>query len=183
MLHAAVVTTEEEIDQIHRLNVLNFRKNVSAEEKDKEGFVSWEYPVELLQRVQQLAPQVIVKDGDKVIGYALVTLKEAAAFHADLQTMFNHLATLTYNGKLLSSYNFYCMGQVCIDKAYRGQGVFNMLYQHHKKLYQGVFDMVITEISPSNPRSQRAHEKVGFKTIYNYTDEMDEWYVVVWDWK
>ena len=58
-----------------------------------------------------------------------------------------------------------------------------MLYQHHKALYQQRFDMLITEISPANPRSQRAHEKVGFKTIYHYTDAMDAWNVVVWDWK
>ena len=183
MLYATTVTTEDEIEQIHLLNKLNYRHNVTPEEKDKEGFVSWEYPITLLQQLQNIAPHVIVKEEDNVVGYALVTMREAAPFHKDLQNMFNHLAALTYNGRLLNEYNFYCMGQVCIDKAYRGQGVFNMLYQHHKKLYQHTFDMLITEISPTNPRSQRAHEKVGFKTIYQYRDAMDEWNVVVWNWK
>jgi GNAT superfamily N-acetyltransferase len=117
------------------------------------------------------------------VAYALVAMKEAARFHKELQNMFSHLATLAYKGKLLNEYNFYCMGQVCIDKAYRGQGVFNMLYQHHKNLYGDAFDMLVTSISTSNIRSQRAHEKVGFKTIYNYRDASDEWNVVVWDWK
>jgi len=182
MLQATIVTTDDEIEQVHRLNVLNYRKNVSPEEKEKEGFVSWEYPVKLLQQLQNIAPHVIVKDGDKVIAYALVATKEAAPFHKDLKMMFDHLATLTYKGKLLNEYNFYCMGQVCIDKAYRGQGVFSMLYQYHKQLYADKFDMMITEIAPSNPRSQKAHEKVGFKTIFNYRDALDEWNVVVWDW-
>jgi len=183
MLQATIVTTREEIEQIHRLNILNYRKNVTPEERDKEGFVSWEYPIALLQQLQDIAPHVIVKDGENVVAYALVATKEAGLFHKDLQTMFDHLADLTYKNKSLGDYNFYCMGQVCIDKAYRGQGVFGMLYQHHKQLYQDKFDMLITEISPSNPRSQRAHEKVGFKTIYNYKDAMDEWNVVVWNWK
>ncbi len=183
MLQATIVTTADEIEQIHRLNMLNYRKNVTPEEKEKEGFVSWEYPVALLQQLQNIAPHVIVKDGDIVVAYALVATKEATPFHKDLKTMFDHLAGLYYRGKQLSDYNFYCMGQVCIDKAYRGKGVFAMLYQHHKTLYQQRFDMLITEISPANPRSQKAHEKVGFKTIYNYRDTMDEWNVVVWDWK
>ena len=183
MLKATIVTTREEIEQINRLNKLNYRKNVSPEERDKEGFVSWEYPVELLQQLQDSAPHVIVKDDEKVVAYALVAMKEAALFHRDLQAMFDHLYPIGYKGKLLATYNFYCMGQVCIDKDYRGKGVFGMLYQHHKKLYQDSFDMLITEISVSNIRSQRAHEKVGFKTIYSYTDEMDEWNVVAWDWR
>jgi hypothetical protein len=58
-----------------------------------------------------------------------------------------------------------------------------MLYQHHKKIYGDKYDMLITEISTSNIRSQKAHEKTGFKTIYTYTDAADEWNVVVWDWK
>jgi hypothetical protein len=58
-----------------------------------------------------------------------------------------------------------------------------MLYQHHKNLYESRFEMLITEISVSNPRSQKAHEKVGFKTIYQYHDTIDEWNVVAWDWR
>ena len=57
------------------------------------------------------------------------------------------------------------------------------MYEHHKKIYQHQFDLLVTEISANNPRSQKAHEKVGFKTIHNYRDDIDEWNVVVWDWQ
>ena len=58
-----------------------------------------------------------------------------------------------------------------------------MLYQKHKKLYSIKYNLIVTEISASNPRSQKAHENVGFKTIHTYRDKIDEWKVVVWDWK
>ncbi|HWB26880.1 MAG TPA: GNAT family N-acetyltransferase [Chitinophagaceae bacterium] len=183
MLHATVAATDDDLWQIHLLNQANYRQHVSAEVRDNEGFVSWFYPVKLLQQTQQLAPHVIVKEGDTVAGYALTLLREAALIHADLKLMFDNLEPVTCNGKPLTDYRIYCMGQVCIDKPWRGKGVFNMLYQHHKKLYAHDFDMIITEISLSNPRSQRAHEKVGFKTIYTYTDANDEWNVVAWDWQ
>ena len=75
------------------------------------------------------------------------------------------------------------MGQVCVDKAYRGKGVFDMLYQHHKQVLKDRFDFVVTEISTNNLRSVRAHEKVGFKNIHTYKDAVDEWSVVLWDWE
>jgi len=182
MLHAAIVTTDDELLQIHLLNKANHKPNISAQERDTEGFVSWNYPLELLRQTQQLAPHVIVKEDDKVVAYALTLLPEAAAFHTDLKAMFDNLAPVIYNGKPLAEYKTYCMGQICIDKPWRGKGVFNMLYQHHKLLFAHEFDMVITEISVSNPRSQKAHEKVGFKTIYSYSDASDDWNVVAWDW-
>ncbi len=183
MLEVTVVTTEDELAQIHQLNQLNIKQNLSEKEKEEEGFVSWLYSIDLLQDMHKLAPSVIVKDNDKVIGYALVTLKEASEFHPDLQTMINNLQPLHYKGKPLFTYSFYCMGQICIDKNYRGKGVFKSLYQHHKKIYQKQFNLLVTEISTTNLRSQKAHEKVGFKTIHTYRDIMDKWNVVVWDWQ
>ncbi len=183
MLEASIVTTEDELAQIHQLNQLNLKQNLSEKEKKEEGFVSWLYSMKLLEQMHKLAPSVIIKDNGNVVAYALVTLKEASEFHPDLQTMINNLQPLQYNGKSLFNYSFYCMGQICIDKNYRGKGVFNSLYQHHKKIYQTKFDLLVTEISTSNPRSQKAHEKVGFKTINIYRDIMDEWNVVAWDWQ
>ncbi len=180
---ATIVTTDEELKQIVELSHQNQKANISEEDVDKEGFTSWSYSLDLLQKMHGLHPNVIVKDGDKVVGYAMVALKEARGFHKELAEMMNFIDSIEYNGKPLSSYNYYVMGQVCIDKNYRGTGVFNMLYQKHKELFQHKFDFVETEISSSNKRSLRAHEKVGFKTIYTYRDNKDEWNVVLWNWE
>ena len=181
MLQATIVTKEDELIQIHHLNQQNLKQNLSPGEIQKEGFVTWLYSVELLQQMHTLASSVIVKENDVVMGYALVTLKEAAVFHPDLQIMIDNLQPLSYQDKPLFSYDFYCMGQVCIHKDYRGKGVFNMLYQKHKEIYSIKYQLLVTEISASNIRSQKAHENVGFKTTYTYQDKIDEWRVVLWD--
>ena len=182
MLIATIVTTEKELEQIHLLNQKSLKQNLDEKERKQEGFVTWLYSMDLLKQMHELAPGIIVKDGDDVIAYALVTPKEAGIFHHDLKTMVDNLQTLHYNNKPLNDYNWYVMGQICIDKAYRGKGIFNMLYQKHKDLYSQKYDLLITEISVNNPRSLRAHEKVGFKIIHTYHDALDEWAVVVWDW-
>lgn len=182
MLYATEVTTDEELFQIHELNRENLKGNISQQEQEEQGFVTWLYPISLLQQMHEIAPSIIVKDEDKVVGYALVTPVEAGSFHPDLQTMMDNLETLVYNGEPLSSYSYYIMGQVCIDKEYRGKGIFNMLFQKHKELYSSTYELIVTEISTTNYRSQKAHEKIGFTTIHTYSDPLDEWNVVVWDW-
>ena len=178
-----IVRSETELEQIHQLNKENIRSAANAEEQKTEGFVSWLYSMELLKKMHAIAPSIIVKDGNKIVGYALVASREMGAFHADLQTMFSHILQLQYLNQPLSHYSFYCMGQICVDKNYRGMGVVSMLYQKHREIYSGNYRLLVTEISTSNIRSQKAHEKIGFKTIYSYRDNMDEWNVVVWDWQ
>jgi GNAT superfamily N-acetyltransferase len=87
-----------------------------------------------------------------------------------------------YEGKPLMSFQFYLMGQVCIHKNYRGKGVFPLLFQQHKISYGREYDLLVTEISAKNQRSLKAHEKVGFKNIFAYSEGIDEWNVVVWNW-
>ena len=182
MLYATTVNTERELEEIQRLNQQNLKKNLSEEELVREGFVSWFYSLELLKNMHQLAPSIIVKDGEDVIAYALVTLKEASAFHNDLRLMIENIQSVIYKDKPLLLYNFYLMGQVCVHRNYRSKGVFSLLYKEHKKVYSPEYDLLVTEISTNNKRSLRAHEKVGFKNIYTYKDKLDEWSVVVWDW-
>jgi len=182
MLITTLVATTEELQQVYNLNQQNLKQNITAEEREQEGFVSWLYSMDLLRQMHQLAPSIVVKDGSNVVGYALTTLPEARVFHPDLEEMFQGLESVTYNGQPLFSYRFYCMGQICIARDYRGRGLVNSLYQKHKEVYSRQYQFLLTEISTRNPRSQKAHEKVGFRTIHTRTDAMDEWNVVVWEW-
>ncbi len=183
MLYATVVTKHDELIQINSLNVQNLRTALSKQEKEQQGFVTWLYPISLLEDMHKIAPSIIVKDDDAVVGYALVTPKEASNFHHDLRTMINNLELISYESKPLSSYKYYIMGQVCIKKDYRGKGIFEMLFKKHKELYSSEYELLVTEISTANYRSKKAHEKVGFKTIHTYSDNLDDWNVVIWDWR
>lgn len=183
MLYATIVTSKDEIAQIHALNQKNLRQNLSPSLQNEEGFVSWLYTIELLEKMHQLAPSVIIKDGDIVAGYALTTLKESAHFHPDLQTFFQNLQKLKFDNKPIFNHRFYCMGQICIAQDYRGKGLVNMLYQKHKQLFKEEYDFILTEIATRNQRSMKAHQKIGFKTIHSYVADLDEWQVVIWEWK
>jgi len=183
MIHSTLVNSKSELQQILDLQEQNLPKNISAEELRSQGFVTFQHDLETLQQFHQLAPSVIVKDNDKVVAYALTVVNEARHIFPPIESMFVLLDNLQWKDQPFHNFRYYAMGQVCVVKDYRGKGVFEMLYQQHKRSYSHKFDLLVTEISTKNHRSLRAHEKVGFETIIIEKNELDEWAVVAWDWR
>lgn len=182
MIRSTLVSTIEELQQILQLQQENHIQNIDDDEMQSEGFVTLHHDLATMEQMHQIAPSVIIKDNDEVVAYALTMLRECRRLMPDLEPMFALLDNLYWEKKPLTNFSFYVMGQVCIAREYRGQGLFEQLYAHHKKIYQSQFDLFVTEISTRNHRSLRAHEKVGFKTIDAHRDSLDEWAVVAWDW-
>lgn len=183
MLYPALVSVSEELQQILSLQQSYLKGHNDAAEEKEQGFVTVHHSFEMLEQMHRLSPSVIIKDDDKVVAYALTMVNECRNLIPILIPMFQMFDKIAYKDKLLSQYKFYVMGQICVDKKYRGLGLVDMLFQKHKEAYHKRFDFIVTEISTSNSRSMRAHEKIGFKTIYQYTDAADEWNIVLWDWK
>jgi ribosomal protein S18 acetylase RimI-like enzyme len=182
MLLPSLTSSQLELQQILLLQEENLVKHIDETEMKSQGFVTLRHDLIILEQMHSLAPSVIIKDDDKVVAYALTMLQECRQLIPDLEPMFALLDKLSWNSKSLTDHSFYVMGQICVAKAYRGQGLFDDLYKHHKKIYHPKFDLIITEIATRNQRSIRAHERVGFKTIHTHQDELDEWAVVGWDW-
>lgn len=183
MLYATIVQVEKELKQILNLQKENLRGTISNNEEKEQGFVTVAHSYESLKQMLQLQPSVIVKDADVLAGYALVMTKECSALIPELISSFEHFDDIYNKEKPLNDYSFYIMGQVFVSKLYRGQGVFGMLYQKHKECLQPLLDFVVTEIATRNTRSIRAYEKVWFTTIHTYSAKLDEWAVVVLDWR
>lgn len=174
--------TEREFRQILDLQSANHFNNINTEVKEAEGFVTVRHTLNLLKQMNNAAAQIIAVDNDKVIAYALVMLNEFQSLIPVLKPMYGIFDGLMYQDVPLKDLNYYVMGQICIDKNYRGTGLFKMLYQKHKEVYSSKFDLCLTEVSTSNPRSMKAHEKVGFKVLKTYQDKTDEWNILSWDW-
>jgi hypothetical protein len=49
--------------------------------------------------------------------------------------------------------------------------------------YGGRFDFTVTEVAARNPRSLRAHARVGFQALHVYADAStgEEWHVIALD--
>lgn len=140
-----------------------------------DGFVTVQHTLPILQAMHAIAPSVVgVDEAERVVAYALVMPRETAPLVPILGPMFELLATLPE----LVAQRWYVMGQVAVAPSHRGTGMFDALYAEHRRSYRDRYDACITEIATRNPRSLRAHERVGFRTIHTYRDATDEWVVV-----
>ncbi len=177
------VDTPAELEGIQRLQQENLKHNISAEESNAEGFVTAEYSIDFLRKMHEAGPSVIAKDGDRVVGYALVADPAIREEHELLSGLFTAIDETVYHGKLLSTSAYVVVGQLCVAKSHRGTGLVTRLYQYYKECLSGKFDCCITDIAQNNPRSLKAHIKAGFEVINTLDYEGAKWDIVLWNWR
>lgn len=179
-----IVESDHDLYGILKLQRENLATEISREEALEYGFVTVEHNFALLKRMNSPYPHIIAKDGEEVIGYTLVMSRELRDEIPVLVPMFEQIDNLTINGKMLKDTRYMIMGQVCIAKGYRGQGIFAGLYEEMARRMSVEFDYILTEVSLRNQRSLRAHHKVGFETIREYqADDGEVWAIVLWGMK
>jgi ribosomal protein S18 acetylase RimI-like enzyme len=177
-----LVETEQEIIGLKQLQTNNLRRLIGEEEAMKEGFVTSEYALSLLQQMHEIHPSIIVKEGEEVVGYTIVTNKEVYGAHPELDHLFNTLDATEYKGALLKNSNYILIGQVCVAKSHRGQGWVPKMYDYYKSLHAKNYQYLVTDISQANKRSVRMHQKIGFETIGVIEQVGTGWDIVLWDW-
>jgi GNAT superfamily N-acetyltransferase len=172
--------TPEELLGILQLQRANHELSLQSIE---DGFVTVGHRMADLEKMNSIAPHIIVKDGSKVIAYILAMTTESKEDIPVLKPMFEQFNQILYKGIKVSEYQYIVIGQVCVDKDYRGMGLLDKAYTFYKEVHSPNFQFAITEIALRNKRSIKAHERIGFKDIHQFVDELpEEWSIVLWDW-
>lgn len=174
---------KEDLYGILSVQSQNLKDKLPKNNSYQHGFVTVRHTYEMLEKMNVRAKHIIAKSNDEIVAYALVMLKEFKDLIPVLAPMFDTFEKVNYQGKRLSDLDYYVMGQICVRDDYKRQGLFQKLYLKHKEVYSKYYDYCLTEISTSNVPSLMAHKKLGFKTIHTYTDNLDEWHIVMWNWE
>jgi GNAT superfamily N-acetyltransferase len=180
-VHYSTVSTAGEVHQILRLQAENLASALAPETLLSQGFVTVQHDPDVLRRMNAVAPAIIAKASELVVGYALVMPREFAPFVPILGPLFDMLDGLSWRGTpLRDNARWFVMGQICIAKQYRGTGIFDGLYRAMGAAYRDRYDFTITEVAARNTRSLAAHARVGFQTICIYPDAMtgEQWHVL-----
>jgi ribosomal protein S18 acetylase RimI-like enzyme len=177
------VSEHDELVGIAQLQALNLRKNIDSDTAMSQGFLTAEYTMEYLKAMSDASPSIIAKDGDKVVGYALVATKEVRNGHDLMADLFNVIDTKTYKGQLLKEVNYVVVGQLCVGEGYRGQGLVKRLYDHFRDCLASEYEYLITDVAQANVRSLNAHKKSGFQVIDTLVYAGIGWDIVLWDWR
>jgi L-amino acid N-acyltransferase YncA len=169
--------TLADLPKILALQKENLEQSVDAAEAREQGFVTVVHTLEKLKQMHALAPSIVAGEGDELLGYAITMPVATRALIPVLDPMFAQIEKLPS----LQGRRWYVMGQICVAKRARGQGVFTAMYDEHARRYADQFDLIVTEIADRNTRSLRAHQRQGFEVIHRYSDATDDWSVVAWN--
>ena len=184
MIVYTTAQTNEEILQILELQKNNLPQNLTEEQINSQGFVTVIHSFDTLKKMNTIEQSIIAKDNDRIIGYLLAMTEKSKDDIPVLIPMFNAFENTMYHHKKISGYKYIIVGQVCIAKDWRGQGILDNCYTEYKKHFMSKYDFAITEINDKNKRSINAHKRIGFDTIRRYRDPKgDEWKIVLWDWR
>lgn len=183
MIEIKSAESNSELQGILDLQWENHLSTVSDLEKNEQGFVTVRHTLEQLQLMNSIAPHVIAKENEQVVGYILAMTKASKDLVPVLVPMFQQFDQLNYQHQKVSAYDYMVIGQICIGKAQRGKGLFDRMYEAYQQSFSLSYDFAITEIAKSNFRSLSAHKRVGFEVIHEFEDETQEWAIVAWDWK
>lgn len=176
--------TENDLAGIIQLQQQNLPAAITPEEATDQGFVTVVHDLEILTKMNDLEQHIIAKDKNQVVAYLLAMTTSSKHDLPVLIPMFEAFDRIFYRGKLVADYRYLVVGQVCVSKAYRGQGVLDLCYDCYRDTYQSKYDFAITEIATRNTRSLQAHRRIGFVEIDRYRSPVgEEWSIVIWDWR
>jgi len=170
--------TNQELHQILELQRTNIPSVISEKEKQKEGFVTVHHTFEILKAMNDKCSHVIAKNNGEVVGYALCMLKIFKEDIEVLRPMFQQI-----DNSLQAETTYFVMGQICVDKTYRKQGVFRGMYGFMKQEMRLIYDLIVTEVDIENTRSLNAHYAIGFKHLHSYNSKNQDWELISWDWR
>jgi len=183
MITYGLSDTTHDLQAILHLQQQNLPTSLSSAEISSQGFVTVSHSLDDLQKMNGYEKSLIIKDHDNVVGYILAMTQHSKQDIPVLVPMFDIFDAVLYHNQTVSSYNYIVVGQVCVAKDYRGQGVLDEAYSNYKAFFQSRYDFAITEIATANQRSLNAHRRIGFSELHRYTDATGiEWSIVIWDW-
>lgn len=184
MIEYSTVRNDEDIRGILNLLESNLAIHVPDEVEGDEGFVTMAYSLADLKRMHEVEPSIIARENDRVIAYVLALDPLITKDFPMLAPLLKLFDEINYEGKLISAYHYLIIGQACIDKDYRGKGIFKKIYAAYKEQFKDTYDFAISEIATRNKRSMNAHKAIGFIPVFEYTGpDGIAWTVVVYDWQ
>ncbi len=182
MVHLSLSQSTADLEGILSLQRENLSSILSQEEKDKQGFVTIQHNLEQLQAMHAVAPHVLAKENDQVMGYVLAMTLASREVVPLMVPLFENFDQSEIGGKKVTDYNPMVVGQVCVGKSQRGTGLFDKLYTEYREQYASTHDFAITSVALSNYRSLAAHQRKGFKVLHTFQDSLHPWAIVCWDW-
>ncbi|UOG73128.1 GNAT family acetyltransferase [Hymenobacter tibetensis] len=167
--------------------VLNLHKKYQVdtilEEDKKDGFVTTSFTREQLTKLieEEQGLFIATQDG-AVIAYVMSASWQFWSGWPIFSYMTDRLPTLKYAGHTLSAHNSYQYGPICVDKAHRGSGLLEAIFDFAREKMATRYPVLVTFINMINARSYAAHtQKLGLEVIAEFEFNNNQYFELAYD--
>lgn len=165
------VADDADIEGARLLLDENFRGTLDTDEM-KDGFISVRFSFDDLKEMANDGITIVARAGDKIAGVLCTQTCDYNLRKVPLGArLIGAMQDKLISGVPIEADKSLVCGPVCISKDFRGQGVLVKLYDALKIAAAGKFTTGLTLVSQANPRSIRAHEKLGFEKIETFESD------------
>lgn len=157
--------TMDELDGVMALLRANHADNLGEAER-RDGFVTTNMsPEQLAALIAEENGVTVARDGDRVVAFALAAPWAFWSRWPFFRNMIRILGNYRFDGVTLTEDNSYQYGPVCVDRDYRGQGIFERVFAASLRTMEERYPIMVTFVNQANPRSYAAHSrKAGMAT-------------------
>ena len=157
--------TLDEFDGVMALLRANHVDNLNEAER-KDGFVTTNMtPAQMTALIAEENGVTVALDGDKVTAFAFAAPWIFWSQWPFFQNMIRILGDYRFEGVTLTEENSYQYGPVCVDRSYRGRGLFERVFAASLRTMEDRYPIMATFVNRANPRSYAAHSrKAGMAT-------------------
>ena len=141
-------------------------RNLTDEER-KSGFVTTPFTVNQIEEIiKQNGIFVADNENDVIIAYAFAGSWKYFEQWEIFNFMVSRFPKLSFHGREITTENSFQYGPVCIDKAYRGKGLLNLIFEEMRIEFFKKYPISVTFINKVNEISEKAHtKKLGWVII------------------
>jgi len=159
-----------------------YQVDTIAPEDKKDGFVTTPFSYdELKDLIEQEQGLFIAKEGQEVVAYVMSASWEFWSKWEMFAHMIKDLPKLSYLGQELSTQNSYQYGPIAIDKRYRSSEVLYKIFDFAREHMAKRYPILVTFVNKINPRSFKAHSKLGLEVLCEFEYNNNHYYEMVYD--
>jgi len=148
-----------------KLQDSNLASKISDDQK-KDGFLSAAFSAQQFESMDNDGCVIVAMDDENLVEAFLCSSTPMFNLPFALPAaMIERFSKIDFGEERLSNQQVLITGPVCIDQAWRGKGVLEKLYEALYKELFGQYDAAVVFVSKENPRSIKAHEKLGMSVV------------------
>lgn len=158
--------TESDFPAIVDLQLRHLITNLSPDEQ-ADGFLSGYFDIPALHAANEDLCVIVCANSTNIAGFICLSTPAFKYSNDVAVAMLEAIQDAEILGRSFSEWKICLCGPVCIDRDYRGTGLFLKMYERIPA-YAAHCDLLVTLIAKTNGRSIAAHKKVGMSTVADF---------------